>query len=211
MRKLLLATKNLGKVAEFERLLKEFTPDIKVLGLADFPNMPEVIESGKSLNENAMLKAKTICQFSSLPCLSDDSGLFIDALNGDPGIYSARWAGYEGDDTKVKDLANINKVLSQLKDVPAQHRGAQFKSVVAFCQQNLDGSFVEKQENGALVGQILTQAIGSAGFGYDPIFLPDNFSESLAQLSPGVKDEISHRGAALRAIAPFLRDHLQMN
>ena len=208
MRKLVLATKNLGKIAEFERLLSQFTPDIKVLGLSDFPDMPEVVESGKTLNENARLKAKAICEFTKLPALADDSGLFIDALGGQPGIYSARWAGFEGVDAKMRDLANINKALEELKDVPKGSRGAQFRSVVAFCRKNLDSSFLEKEELGVLSGQILTQPIGSAGFGYDPIFSPDQFDQSLAQLPPRVKDEVSHRGIALRAIAPFLRDHL---
>ena len=208
MRKLVLATKNPGKIAEFERLLSQFTPDIKVLGLSDFPDMPEVVESGKTLNENARLKAKAICEFTKLPALADDSGLFIDALGGQPGVYSARWAGYEGVDSKMRDLANINKALEELKDVPKGSRGAQFRSVVAFCRQNLDSSFLEKDELGVLSGQILTQPIGSAGFGYDPIFSPDQFDQSLAQLPPRVKDEVSHRGIALRAIAPFLRDHL---
>ena len=208
MRKIVLATKNTGKIAEFERLLSEFTPNVKVLGLADFPDMPEVVESGKTLNENARLKAKAICEFTKLPALADDSGLFIDALAGQPGIYSARWAGFEGVDAKMRDLANINKALEELKDVPKGSRGAQFRSVVAFCRQNLDSSFLEKEELGVLSGQILTQPIGSAGFGYDPIFSPDQFDQSLAQLPPRVKDEVSHRGIALRAIAPFLRDHL---
>jgi XTP/dITP diphosphohydrolase len=208
MRKIVLATKNTGKIAEFERLLSEFTPGVKVLGLADFPDMPEVVESGKTLNENARLKAKAICEFSNLPALADDSGLFIDALAGQPGVYSARWAGYEGVDSKMRDLANINKALEELKDVPQGSRGAQFRSVVAFCRQNLDSTFLEKEELGVLSGQILTQPIGSAGFGYDPIFMPDLFDQSLAQLPPRVKDEVSHRGIALRAIAPFLRDHL---
>jgi XTP/dITP diphosphohydrolase len=208
MRKIVLATKNTGKIAEFERLLSQFTPDVKVLGLADFPDMPEVVESGKTLNENARLKARAICEFSKLPALADDSGLFIDSLGGQPGVYSARWAGYEGVDSKMKDLANINKALEELKDVPKGLRGAQFRSVVAFCRQNLDSTFLEKDELGVLSGQILTQPIGSAGFGYDPIFSPDEFDQSLAQLPPRVKDEVSHRGIALRAIAPFLRDHL---
>ena len=108
----------------------------------------------------------------------------------------------------MKDLANINKALEELKDVPKGSRGAQFKAVVAFCRKNLDSSYLEKDELGVLSGQILTQPIGSAGFGYDPIFMPDQFDQSLAQLPSRVKDEVSHRGIALRAIAPFLRDHL---
>ena len=208
MRQLVLATKNLGKIAEFDRILNQFASDIKVLGLSDYPNMPEVEESGKTLSENARLKAKAISQFTNLPALADDSGLFIDALNGQPGIYSARFSAYAGSDSKERDLANIKKVLELLKDVPEQERGAQFKSVVAFYKPSNDGVVVEKEELGVLAGEIISRPRGDAGFGYDPIFSPNDFDQSLAELSPGVKDEISHRGIALRAIAPFLRDHL---
>ena len=208
MRQLVLATKNLGKIAEFDRLLDQFASDIKVLGLSDYPNMPEVEESGKTLSENARLKAKAISQFTNLPALADDSGLFIDALNGQPGIYSARFSAYAGSDPKQRDLANIKKVLELLKDVPEQQRGAQFKSVVAFYKPSSDGVVVEKEELGVLAGEIISSPRGQAGFGYDPIFSPNDFDQSLAELLPGVKDEISHRGIALRAIAPFLRDHL---
>ena len=208
MRKLVLATKNTGKVAEFERLLSEFAPDIKVLGLADFPDMPEVIESGSTLHENARLKAKVICDFSKLPALADDSGLFIDALDGQPGIYSARFSGYTGSDSTLRDLANINKVLELLINTQDGHRGAQFKSVVAFYKPNNDGTVLEKEELGVLAGRIISKPRGDGGFGYDPIFSPNDFDQTLAELSPRVKDEVSHRGIALRAIAPFLRDHL---
>ena len=108
MRQLVLATKNLGKIAEFDRLLNQFASDIKVLSLSDYPNMPEVEESGKTLSENARLKAKAISQFTNLPALADDSGLFIDALNGQPGIYSARFSAYAGSDPKQRDLAQQN-------------------------------------------------------------------------------------------------------
>ena len=208
MRQLVLATKNLGKIAEFDRLLNQFASDIKVLGLSDYPDMPEVEETGKTLSENARLKAKAISHFTNLPALADDSGLFIDALNGQPGIYSARFSGYEGTDSGQRDLANINKVLELLKDVPEPKRGAQFKAVVAFYKSNIDGSFLEKEELGVLAGEIISRAQGDGGFGYDPIFSPNDFDQTLAELSPRVKDEVSHRGIALRAIAPFLRDHL---
>jgi len=208
MRQLVLATKNLGKIAEFDRLLNQFASDIKVLGLSDYPDMPEVEETGKTLSENARLKAKAISHFTNLPALADDSGLFIDALNGQPGIYSARFSGYEGTDSGQRDLANINKVLELLKDVPEPKRGAQFKAVVAFYKPNMDGSFLEKEELGVLAGEIISRAQGDGGFGYDPIFSPNDFDQTLAELSPRVKDEVSHRGIALRAIAPFLRDHL---
>ena len=208
MRRLVLATKNKGKIVEFERLLNQHAQSIKVLGLTDFPEMPEVIESGKSLSENAKLKAKSIAVFTNLPCLADDSGLFIDALAGDPGIYSARWAGYEGSDSGELDRMNIEKVLTQLKDVPVQKRGAQFKAVVAFYKPTADGLAIEKEELGVMPGEIVLAPLGDGGFGYDPIFKPTGFDQTLAQLSPGVKDEVSHRGIAFRAMTPFLLSNL---
>ena len=208
MRRLVLATKNKGKIVEFERLLNQHAQSIKVLGLSDFPDMPDVMESGKTLSENAKLKAKSISIATNLPCLADDSGLFIDALAGDPGIYSARWAGYEGSDSGERDRMNIEKVLAQLKDVPVQKRGAQFKAVVAFYKPTADGLAIEKEELGVMPGEIVLAPLGDGGFGYDPIFKPTGFDQTLAQLSPGVKDEVSHRGIAFRAITPFLLSNL---
>jgi XTP/dITP diphosphohydrolase len=205
LRSLILATQNQGKIAEFERLLAEHAGDIKVLGLADFPDMPDVIESGKTLSENAFLKARAIAEFAKLPALADDSGLFVDYLDGKPGVYSARFGGYEGHDAKERDLININKLLGELNDVPAEQRGAQFKCVVAFVNPARD---FEHEEIGELPGMIAVQPAGNDGFGYDPIFIPNNFDQSLAQLGAGVKDRISHRGQALRSIAPILNQHL---
>jgi XTP/dITP diphosphohydrolase len=208
MRRLVLATKNKGKIVEFERLLNQHAQSIKVLGLTDFPDMPDVTESGETLSENAKLKAKSISIATNLPCLADDSGLFIDALAGDPGIYSARWAGYEGSDSGERDRMNIEKVLTQLKDVPVQNRGAQFKAVVAFYKPTADGLAIEKEELGVMPGEIVLAPLGDGGFGYDPIFKPAGFDQTLAQLSPGVKDEVSHRGIAFRAMTPFLLSNL---
>ena len=208
MHRLVLATKNKGKIVEFERLLNQHAQSIKVLGLSDFPDMPDVTESGKTLSENAKLKAKSISIATNLPCLADDSGLFIDALAGDPGIYSARWAGYEGSDSGERDRMNIEKVLTQLKEVPVQKRGAQFKAVVAFYKPTADGLAIEKEELGVMPGEIVLAPLGDGGFGYDPIFKPTGFDQTLAQLSPGVKDEVSHRGIAFRAITPFLLSNL---
>lgn len=205
MRTLILATQNQGKIAEFERLLAEHAGDIKVLGLAEFPNMPDVIESGKTLSENAFLKARAIAEFAKLPALADDSGLFVDYLKGQPGVYSARFGGYEGRDAKERDLININKLLSELKDVPTEKRGAQFKCVVAFVNPAKD---FEHEEIGELPGRIALQPAGNQGFGYDPIFIPKDFDQSLAQLGAGVKDRVSHRGQALRSIAPILNQRL---
>ena len=208
MRRLVLATKNKGKIVEFERLLNQHAQSIKVLGLTDFPDMPDVTESGETLSENAKLKAKSISIATNLPCLADDSGLFIDALAGDPGIYSARWAGYEGSDSGERDRMNIEKVLTQLKDVPVQNRGAQFKAVVAFYKPTAGGLAIEKEELGVMPGEIVLAPLGDGGFGYDPIFKPTGFDQTLAQLSPGVKDEVSHRGNAFRAMTPFLLSNL---
>ena len=208
MLKLVLASKNLGKIAEFERMLGQQANSVKVLGLNDFPDMPDVEESGKSLSENARLKAQAIAKFTNLPALADDSGLFIDALNADPGVLSARWAGYQGVNSQERDRANIQKVLAQLKGVPKPERGAQFKSVVAFCDLRGQLQMIEKEELGVLNGEILLDPIGDGGFGYDPIFMPTGFDKSLAQLPPGVKDEVSHRGIAFRAIIAFIKSNL---
>jgi XTP/dITP diphosphohydrolase len=205
LRKLILATQNKGKIAEFERLLAEYASNIKVLGLADFPDMPDVAETGKTLSENAFLKARAIAQFARLPALADDSGLFVDYLAGAPGVYSARFGGYTGSDSAQRDLENINKLLAELKDVAPENRGAQFKCVVAFC--NFESNF-EHEELGQLPGRISSEPAGSEGFGYDPIFVPNNFEQTLAQLGAGVKDGISHRGHALRAIAPILSQQI---
>jgi XTP/dITP diphosphohydrolase len=170
--------------------------------------MPDVEEHGNTLSENARLKAQAIAKFANLPALADDSGLFIDALNGDPGVLSARWAGYKGANSQERDRANIEKVLMQLKGVPKPQRGAQFKSVVAFCDPRNQLKIIEKEELGVLNGEILLEPIGSGGFGYDPIFMPTGFDKSLAQLPTGVKDEVSHRGIAMRAILPFIKSIL---
>ena len=208
MKKLVLASKNQGKITELERILSDYATDIKVLGLKEFPNMPEVVESGNSLTENSLLKAKQISEFTGLPALADDSGLFVDALNGDPGVYSARWAQYLGDDARTRDRLNMEKVLSQLLEIPSGKRSAKFKTSVTFYDAKLDGLVVKKEQKGELEGEISKQPFGSNGFGYDPIFIPAGFDQTLAQLSSGQKDEISHRGMALRAITPYLVEYL---
>ena len=195
MRKLVLATQNSGKIKEFERLLAEFASDIQVLGLRDFPDMPDIPETGESFIENSLLKARGISKFTNLPALADDSGLCIDYLNGDPGIYSARWAGTHGD-----DQANLEKLLSELKDVSDDKRTAHFTCVAALAMP--DGR--THVEEGLFHGQILHAPVGQEGFGYDPIFQPLGMSISSAQMSPQEKDAVSHRGKALRLIAPHV-------
>ncbi len=204
MRKLVLATQNNGKIKEFERLLAEFVSDVQVLGLRDFPDMPDIAETGESFIENSLLKARGICEFTQLPTLADDSGLCIDYLNGDPGIYSARWSGVHGD-----DAANISKVLLQLEGVPPSKRSAQFVCEVALVfpiGHKHQGR--ELIESGKLSGFITLSPRGTAGFGYDPIFQPVGTDLTLGEFAHGEKDKISHRGIAMRAIAPRILELL---
>lgn len=204
MRKLVLATQNSGKIKEFERLLGEFVSDVQVLGLRDFPDMPDIPETGITFLENSLLKARGISKFTNLPALADDSGLCIDYLNGDPGIYSARWSGVHGD-----DAANISKVLLQLDGVSPSDRSAHFRCEVALVfPDGHEHQGREITENGKLSGIITLSPRGTSGFGYDPIFQPLGSELTLGELTHGEKDRISHRGIAMRAIAPRILELL---
>jgi XTP/dITP diphosphohydrolase len=192
--KLLLATRNQGKIGEFRRILDAIAPGaIELVGLDQFPNLHDVDETGSTFQENALLKAREMSEATGLPAIADDSGLCVDALNGDPGIYSARWSGEHGN-----DRANLEKVLDQLKEVPDQERSAYFICVAALYLPS-GGSFCEE---GRFQGWILHAPVGTNGFGYDPIFRPEGLEISSAQMSSEEKDAMSHRGKALRAIAP---------
>lgn len=227
---IVLATKNLGKVAEFERLIGKLTENLsdnstgdnfKVLGLNDFPQMPDVAETGSTLEENAYLKATAIAKFTKLPCLADDSGLFITALNDQPGVYSARFASDKFSDSTQDEIklfatdparANINKVLRKLDQ--KTDRSAQFRTVVAFIDLQRNHRFDFK---GVLDGRISTAAVGENGFGYDPIFIPDqdlpgssNSAKTLAQLTGAEKDAISHRARAFAKALPVITAALKV-
>ncbi len=191
---LLLATRNQGKIEEFRRILESLAPgQINLVGLEQFPDTHDVVEDGKTFEENALKKAREMSEATGLPAIADDSGLCVDALGGDPGIYSARWAGSHGD-----DRANLEKVLDQMKDVPDDRRGAYFICVAALYLPNGKSICVE----GRFHGSLLHAPVGSNGFGYDPIFQPTGLDISSAQMSAEAKDRISHRGKALREIAP---------
>ena len=195
MMKLVLATRNQGKVKEMRRLMAD-DRDIEIISVAEF-NIEDVEETGTTFEENALLKAETISRATGLPALADDSGLCVDALDGAPGIFSARWSGVHGDDG-----ANIEKLLTQLESV--DDRAARFVCVIALAAP--DGRHLLIR--GELEGNIRRHRAGSNGFGYDPIFEPIGMDITLAEVSPEKKDEISHRGKALRAIAPEIAPFL---
>ncbi len=193
---LVLATRNQGKITEFRRILEELAPgQIELIGVDQFPDLVDVDETGSTFEENSLLKSRYTCAATGLPAIADDSGLCVDALNGDPGIYSARWAGIHGD-----DQANIEKLLEQLKDVPDDKRTARFKCVASLVLP--DGR--EQIAEGRFEGHILHAPVGENGFGYDPIFQPLGLRISSAQMSAKEKDLVSHRGKSLRAIAPHV-------
>ena len=194
--RLVLATRNKGKLVEFRRILDALAPgEIHLVGVEEFSDLVDVEETGSTFEENALLKARYTANATGLPSISDDSGLCVDFLNGDPGIYSARWAGTHGD-----DQANLEKLLSELKDVSDDKRTAHFTCVAALAMP--DGR--THIEEGFFHGQIMHAPVGQEGFGYDPIFQPLGMSISSAQMSPQEKDAISHRGKALRLIAPHV-------
>ncbi|MBN9100799.1 MAG: RdgB/HAM1 family non-canonical purine NTP pyrophosphatase [Pseudonocardia sp.] len=196
MTRFLLATRNAGKLVELRRIVE--TADLgglTVLGLADVPEFPEVPETGATFAENALAKARDAAAATGLPAVADDSGLTVDALNGMPGVLSARWCGKHGD-----DVANLELLLGQLGDVPDERRGAAFVCAAALV---VPGG-AETVVHGEWPGRIIRAPRGTNGFGYDPIFVPEGEERSSAELSAGEKDAASHRGRALRALVPHL-------
>jgi XTP/dITP diphosphohydrolase len=193
--RLVLATGNQAKLEELTRILKAGQVDVELVSQASFPGAPDVRETGATFAENALLKARAIATFTGLPAVADDSGLCVDALNDMPGVLSARWAGRHGDDE-----ANLRLVLGQLADVPDERRGAYFACTAALVLP----SGREHLTEGIVRGRLIHEPRGQNGFGYDPIFVPDGAELTTAEMSADDKDRISHRGKALRAIAPVI-------
>lgn len=193
--KVVFATGNAHKVGEVQHILSAAGADIEVLSLAAWPDAPTPIEDGRTFAENALIKARAIAAHTRLPAIADDSGICVDALNGMPGIYSARWAGTHGD-----DASNLALLLSQVRDVPVERRGAHFLCAAALATP--DG--IERVVEGTIEGVLTAAPAGSGGFGYDPIFRPHGFNVTTAELSAEDKNAISHRGAAFRALAPLV-------
>jgi XTP/dITP diphosphohydrolase len=190
-----LATHNPGKLAELRRILAASRVDVDVADLGEYPDTPEVAETGSTFEENALLKARAVAAHTGLPAVADDSGLCADALNGMPGVLSARWSGRHGDDE-----ANLRLLLAQLADVPAGRRAAHFYCAAALVLP----SGAEHVTEGAVYGWLTDAPRGTNGFGYDPIFVPDSAAVTTAEMSAEDKDAISHRGKALRALAPII-------
>lgn len=188
---LLVATRNAKKLAELHRIL-DSAVDLKLLSLSDVPPYEELPESGATFEDNALLKAREALRHTGLPTVADDSGLTVEALNGMPGVLSARWAGDHGDDE-----ANLRLVLDQLRDVPDERRGAAFVCAAALVLP--DGR--EFVVPGQVDGVVIRAPRGDNGFGYDPIFVPHGETRTSAQLPAAQKDAISHRGKAFRAIS----------
>jgi XTP/dITP diphosphohydrolase len=199
--KLLLATANKKKLVELQRILDAAlgSDRVALIGLADFEDYPDVPETGLTFGENALIKAREGVSRTGLPTVADDSGLAVDALNGMPGVFSARWSGRHGD-----DQANLDLVVAQIGDVSDPHRGGAFVCAAALVLPNGREHLVE----GRQTGKILRARRGEGGFGYDPIFLGDNQNRTNAELSPAEKDAISHRGKAFRELAKVIAKEL---
>lgn len=195
--KVLLATRNDAKLAELRRL----TGGLEVVGLDDVPDFPEAPETGATFEENALAKARDAAAASGLVAVADDSGLAVDALNGMPGVLSARWSGRGGSRVE-RDHANLALVLDQMADVPEDRRGAAF--VCAAAAAHPDGREIVVVERWP--GSLIRLPRGTNGFGYDPAFVPEGESRTSAEMAPEEKDAVSHRSRALRGLIPRLAE-----
>ncbi len=209
MTRLVLATRNEDKVHELRAILGGLVTDLglDVIGAADVPGAPEVAETEVTFEGNARLKALALAQTSGLPSVADDSGLAVEVLGGSPGVFSARWSGTTGGadlPRADRDRANVSLLLEQVADVPDEHRCAAFVCAAVLAMP--DGSTVATE--GRVTGRLAREPNGSNGFGYDPIFLVDGGTGTLAEYTDEEKNAISHRGKAFRAMVPLLRSTL---
>ncbi|MFD3945825.1 RdgB/HAM1 family non-canonical purine NTP pyrophosphatase [Streptomyces sp. NPDC058579] len=199
MTRLILATRNAGKITELHAILADAGLPHELVGADAYPEVPDTKETGVTFAENALLKAHALAQATGLPAVADDSGLCVDVLNGAPGIFSARWSGTHGD-----DRANLDLLLAQIADIDTAHRGAHFACAAALALP--DGR--ERVVEGQLRGLLRTTPTGTNGFGYDPILQPAGYDVTCAELTPEQKNAISHRGKAFRALVPVVRELL---
>ena len=203
MTQVFLASRNRKKIEEMERILREHLPGIEVLGIDDVEGYEEPVEDQATFEGNALLKARAGFAATGLPSLADDSGLCVDALNGMPGVLSARWSGPPKSDERNNQL-----LLAQLEDVPDERRGAHFMCAVAFV--HADGPGGEECASGTMPGRVIRECRGSGGFGYDVLFVADDRPGlTTAELTHEDKDAVSHRGWALRRMAPIVASILR--
>ncbi len=198
-----LASRNAKKLLEMRRILVDLVPDVEVLGLDDVAPYDEPAETEPTFEGNALLKAHAGVEATGLPSIADDSGLCVDALNGMPGVLSARWSGSGKD-----DAANNALLLEQLADVPEERRGAHFTCAVAFAYPIGAGGVAEHVVHGEMPGRVIRETRGAGGFGYDVLFVAEGGDRTSAELTVEEKDAISHRGKAIREIAPYVADVL---
>jgi XTP/dITP diphosphohydrolase len=201
-RKILVASTNPGKIGELRTMLDL---DVEWAGLADFPNIPEIEEEGKTFAENARRKAVGYAKQTGLWTIADDSGLVVDSLGGEPGVKSARFSGAKEKERTLLDHKNMAKVLTLLKDVPKEERTARF--VCCLCLAGPEKILIETE--GKLEGSIAEKEMGENGFGYDPIFFVPRLEKTVAQLTHEEKNAISHRGNAIRKLKPLLKKLLE--
>src|SRR3954454_6488543 len=193
--RLLLATRNAGKLAELQRLLETAVPGVEVVGLRDVPEYPEAPETGATFEANALLKAREAVRYTGLPAVADDFGMTVDALNGMPGVLSARWSGRHREDE-----ANTALLLGPLGVAPDERRGAAFVGAAALVTPDGTEHVLEREWR----GHVIHEKRGTNGFGYDPVFVPDGLELTSAELSPEEKDARSHRGQAFQALVPVV-------
>ena len=194
---LVLATHNIHKQTEMNFILSSL--GVTVIGLDQFPEIKSIEETGTTLIENALIKARTVHEITGLPSLADDTGLEVDALNGAPGVYSARYAG---ENATFDD--NVNKMLIALNGIPYDKRRARFRTVLAFVDSNS-----ELSEDGVIEGRIINEARGKDGFGYDPIFQPERYDITFAEMTSEEKNRISHRARALEKMKKILKTYFE--
>ena len=194
--KIVLATHNRDKCAEMEAIMKDMP--IQLLTLNEFPEIEEIIEDGKTLEENALIKAKTVHKITHLPAIADDTGLEVDALDGQPGIYSAR---YSGQNCSYYD--NVNKLLKEMENIPPPKRSALFRTAIAYVDENM-----ELTTEGVVEGVIIDVTKGIDGFGYDPVFYIPGMKKTYAEMSMNKKNQISHRGKAMKNMQILLQSRL---
>ena len=194
--KIIIGTQNQDKLKELQNGLEDL--NLNLISLKEFPKIEEIIEDGETLKENALIKARYVFNYTGIPTISDDTGLEVDALNGAPGVFTARFAG---ENCSYDD--NVNKMLKEMQSIPIKKRQAKFRTVMAFVSKNM-----ELTTEGSVEGIIALDKKGLAGFGYDPIFYVQDKGKTFAEMSTEEKNIISHRGRAIMSLKAKLRLHL---